>query len=249
MEGLGKREPRCTGCGREIHQTAAGRDRIAHRNADEDGGQLHDALAVVIEDHHHDQCDEGNRPVQGCAVIRTGTAAGHVVHGGGIQRKSDGEYHGSCDQRREEALNLLDKKSHNHSHDTADNLSPENGSHTAGAGNGLHGGHIGKADAHDHRQTTADMKSVLFAQSVNLQQGGQRRHHQRGLDHQHLIRIRQARCIGHDDGRGHTAHNHGHNVLECHGKHFADPRRAFHFEERALQFRFRFCIHTHDATS
>ena len=71
----------------------------------------------------------------------------------GVEGKSNGKDHRAGDDRGEEQADLPDEESHQDRHHAAHQHGAGNGADAAaGGGNGLHAGHIGKADAQDHRE-------------------------------------------------------------------------------------------------
>lgn len=97
--------------------------------------------------------------------------------------------------------------------------------------NGLHGGNIGKADAHDDRKPGAQSQGKLPPQREELQERGKRRDHQRRLDKDHLLIGGQSRRAGDNDGRCNAANNHGYHMLHRQGKRAPKRGNPLQFKE------------------
>ena len=63
MHESGKGEPRRVSHFREIHHAKHSGDNIPGDHAQQNGGKLADALALVGHDHHNDQSERRHRPV------------------------------------------------------------------------------------------------------------------------------------------------------------------------------------------
>lgn len=93
---------------------------------------------------------------------------------------------------REKHPDLPYKQSDYDGHTAAHDLGSQYGGDAVALCNGLHTGHIGKADAHDDRQGGADVESALAAQREKLEQGGDCGHKKSSLDEDHLVSLRHA---------------------------------------------------------
>ena len=109
----------------------------------------------MIQEGNHGQGKEGNRPVFQGTVIGASRAACHVIDGGGIEGKADGEYYRTGDKGWEEFADLADGQSHQDGHHTAYNLGAQYGADTIAFSNGLHTGHVSKGYAQDNGQASA----------------------------------------------------------------------------------------------
>lgn len=196
----------------------------------------------MVQNQHRCQGQGSDQPVLPGAVYQglrqalggdglccVGGAAGHIVDGGGIQRKTNGEHHGAGDHGRKQQPDLLDKEPHDNGDNAAHDHGAGNGCHAATAGgNGLHTGHVGEADAQNDRQAGAEAP----ANGIELQQRGHGRHDQRCLNQQNLIRQGQSDSAGDHDGGRDTAHDHGYQMLQCQGDRGANGRDAVELEQK-----------------
>ena len=125
----------------------------------------------------------------------------------------------------------LDEDAHQRGDDAAHDHGPRHRGQPAVAGDdGLHAGQIGEADAEDHRQSRAEPSP----DGKKLQQRGDGGHHQRRLDEEHPLALGQARGVGDDDGRCHAPHDHGHQMLQCHGDGHPHRRDTAELEQCLL---------------
>ena len=220
-------------------------NHIAAEHADEDGGQLADALSVVVQQHDDGQGQRGHQPVLPGAVdqglrlapgfhhqlICIGGSSRHVVDSRGVEGKADGKDHRAGNHRRKQEADFLHEHAHHDGDDSTHDHGPGHGPHAApGGGDGLHAGHVGKADAHDHRQAGAE----ILIHRVKLDEGAHGGHHQGRLNQQYLIRRAEADGPGDDDGRRDAAHNHGDKVLKGQGDGGPKRGNASNLEQRLL---------------
>ena len=235
MEQLGQLEVGGLAHAVEADHAEAGREAVARADAQQDRRELPQALAVVVQGRDHNQREEGHQPVLPGAVVRAAGAAGHIVDGRGIEGQANGEDHGAGNQRREQPPELFDEEAHQRRHRAADDLRPQDGCHAVALGDGLHGGDISEADAHDDRQPRAQAQRQLAEQREELQQRRKRRDHQRRLDQNHLLLRRQPRGTGDNDGRGHAADDHRHHVLHRQRQRPPKGRDALQLENIPLE--------------
>ena len=228
VEGGRQLEPARRGHRGEVHHPQAQGHHIAHNHAPQDGPQLQYPLAEVLEKHHHRQGDQRHRPVLQPAEVLAARAPRHVPHRRGIEGQADGEDDGAGDEGREQLSDLLDENSKQDGHAAAHNLRPQNGGQVELTADGQQGGHVGEADAHDHRQAGAD----AAPDGVQLEQGGQGGDNEGHLDQQGAVAVGQAGGVGHHDSRGDDAHNGGNHVLEAQGDQLAGGRESVQGKNR-----------------
>ena len=257
MQELRQREPcRPRHVGKLDHAEQE-RHEIAARHAEQDGSELADPLAEVVERHDRRQRQPCDQPVLPGAVdqrlrhaaelddLRIGVAcaAGHVVDRRRIERKADGKDHRAGDDRRKQHPDLFDEQPDEDGHEPAHHHGAgDGGDSAAGRGDRLHAGHIGEADAHDDRQSGAE----AAGDGIELQQRGNGGHDQRRLDQEHLVAGGEPNGVGDDDGGRHAAHDHGDQMLQREGYGGAGGRSAVEPEQGLLAgcgFARRFFVH------
>ena len=167
----------------KAHHTEKRRQDIADDHTQQNGGQLADAFALLVQHHDRDQGYHSHQPVLPGTVDhglgqtrrrdglrRVAGASGHIVDGRGVEGQTDGKDHCTGDDRREQDADFVHHQANDQGHDAAHHHGAGNGRHTAAAdSNGLHTGNIGEADAQNHRQTGAQPQR-LGAQGKQLQQ-------------------------------------------------------------------------------
>ena len=251
MQEAGQGEPGGGAHVRKAHHTEQQRHNVAEDHAQQNGGQLADPLAVVVEHHDRRQRQGRHQPIlpgtvyQGLrqapdlhhGFVGVGGAAGHIIDGGGVQGKTDGEHHRAGDDRREQQADLFHEDAHDDGHRAAHQHGAGDGADAAaGGGDGLHTGDIGEADAKDHRQPGAEPP----ADGEKLQKGGHGGHDQRRLNQKHPVRLGKADGAGDDNGRRDAAHDHGHQMLQGQGNRCTDGGSAAKLKQQFLAGRWVF---------
>ena len=143
-----------------------------------------------------------------------------MPHSGGVERQTDGKNNGAGHQGREELSDLPDENAEQNGHHAARDFRAQDGGQIKLPADGQEGGHIGKADAHNHRQAGAD----AAGDGVELNQGGNRGDQQGNLNEQGPVGPGQAAGVGYHDSGGDDAHNGGYHMLEPQGNQL--PRRG-----------------------
>ena len=128
-------------------------------------------------------------------------------------------------------MRIFNHDTHDNCTDTTHDLGTQNGGDTILFGDGLHAGHVGKADAQDDRKARAQAQPAFFSQRKQLEQGGKGGYDKRSLDQDHPVCGIDTGRAGNDDSGRHAAHNHGDYVLERQGNRLAHFWNAVQIEQ------------------
>ena len=194
----GDAEPVGGGNGLKVHRTGDKGHRVGDQNTDEDGQDLHHALAPDVADDDGAQCHKGQQPV--------GLAVGD---GGGGQDQADGDDDGAGDDRREEFHDAPDAEGGDQQ---ADDQVQDAGESHGGAGVGQHFGvgngqvavRIGQHGGHDGEAAQVGKGRAKESRNFALgdemeQQGAQTGAQQRGGNAQAGEQRHQDRCTEHGE--------------------------------------------------
>ena len=107
-----------------------------------------------------------------------------------------------------------DAEAYDDGDNAAYDLGAQDGCDIVGARDGLHAGHVGKADAHDDGQGAAKLEVLPFYKRKELEQGADGGAEESGLDQDDPVAAADARDARDDDGGRDASHDHGDHVLE-----------------------------------
>ena len=224
------------------HAEEHGED-IACNHTHKNGCQFQESLGKMVQHSDNHQSENGYHPVLPCTVGGLARAACHVVDGSWVERQTNGKHNRACNQRREELSYLLDGKAYDNGAHAAYNLGSQYGGNAGLLRNGLHAGNVGKAYAQDNRKAGTQMETVLIAYGEELQQGGQGRYNQGSLNQQNPVCRVNACCAGNNNGRRHTAYNHGYYMLKGQGNCLAHFWHTIQIKQGCVLFHCIVCIH------
>ena len=224
---------------RQMHHAKTGRKQIACQHTDENGGQLPDAFSEMVKPGDDNQGKDSHQPILPGTIIRRAHTARHVINGCGVEGQADGKNHSAGDQRGKKLAKLTGKEPHHSRHAAAHKLRAQYGRHAVAFRNGLHGGNVGKADAHNDRKPGTDPKLPAAANGKKLQKRGESSDQQRRLDQNHRIARRKPCDVGHDNSRRNAAHDHGHHMLKRQGNRLTEAGDAAPFKNRSVVMRHR----------
>ena len=149
MQRLWYLEHTCLTHAWKIHHSEWNGYHISGQHTNQNRRKLPDSFSKVVQGCYHSKGKESHQPVLPGAIIRIRGSTSHVVDRSGIQGKSDGKYHCSCNQRRKKYSDLFYHNAHDNGNNTAYNLGSQNGVDSVPVRNGLHTWYICEADTHN----------------------------------------------------------------------------------------------------
>ena len=204
----------------EVHHAEEDGHHIAHHHAQQDIQLFGDALEGGVKNEGGGKGDGGHQQVlPGAQGIGRGGAEGGHAH---IQdAQSDGHHHAGRDDGRDESAPVLGRQTQ----DTLKAAAYDDGPHHDAVvlgGRGQAGRQKGKADAHDHRQTGADLPD-----GVQLEQRADAGDKHTVLQQPRRFHRRKGLAVVHSHGRNDdkgrdVGHEHGQHVLQAKGNGLGD---------------------------
>ena len=200
--------------GREGNLSQHKGQNVAAGHPDQDRCHFRDPFRKVIAEKYDAQRKKCDCPVKRASKVRRSRAACHVIHRRRIQGKTNRKDHSSRHNGWKQRVDLLIEDTDQDRNRAAHQLRAENGGQVKPASQRYQHGYVCKAGAHNDGKAGA----AVFMDRKHLDQRSNRGYEQRRLDQDNLVLPAGACHSRDDDGRRHTAYDHGNHMLERQGQ-------------------------------